>query len=142
MCRSVDVSTFYVPDEASGGERRRREVEAKDICTRCPVRPQCAAHALATREQHGIWGGFTEAERRLLLAIGWQDLADRHRRRVDIAGLAARLWTQHRPPDPVPAPIAVAAHRPMVRGRPLRSDRAPMPSVQRPKPLGAARRHG
>jgi WhiB family redox-sensing transcriptional regulator len=55
------------------------------------VRPECAAQALTTREPHGIWGGFTESERRRLLALGWEDLADHRRRRVDVTGLAARL---------------------------------------------------
>lgn len=30
---------------------------------RCPVRTECAAHALAVREPYGVWGGLTEDER-------------------------------------------------------------------------------
>ena len=90
-CRNVDVSVFFLPDETARGVRRRREIDAKAICAHCPVRPRCAAHALTTRERYGIWGGFTEGERRRLLALGWEDLADRRHRRVDVARLAARL---------------------------------------------------
>lgn len=39
---------------------------AKAICARCQVRQQCLCFALATRQQHGIWGGTTEDERRNL----------------------------------------------------------------------------
>lgn len=90
-CRNGDVSMFFLPDETARGVGRRREIEAKAICAHCPVRPRCAAHALTTREQYGIWGGFTEAERRRLLAMGWEDLADRRHRRVDVARLTTRL---------------------------------------------------
>jgi WhiB family transcriptional regulator, redox-sensing transcriptional regulator len=90
-CRSLDTSVFFHPDAASGPLRRQRETQAKAICPRCPVRPQCAAHALTVREPYGIWGGLTQGQRLRLLAIGWEDLADRHRTRVDIARLQARL---------------------------------------------------
>ncbi|GGS91404.1 hypothetical protein GCM10010270_74430 [Streptomyces violaceus] len=40
---------------------------AKAICTSCPVRTECLAHALEHRTEHGIWGGMTERERRALL---------------------------------------------------------------------------
>jgi WhiB family redox-sensing transcriptional regulator len=29
----------------------------------CPVRIQCAEHALRVREPYGIWGGLSEEER-------------------------------------------------------------------------------
>jgi WhiB family redox-sensing transcriptional regulator len=32
------------------------------------VRAECLAYALNIREPHGIWGGLTEAERRVLIA--------------------------------------------------------------------------
>jgi WhiB family redox-sensing transcriptional regulator len=34
---------------------------------RCPVRAECAAHALAVREPYGVWGGLTEDEREELM---------------------------------------------------------------------------
>ena len=46
---------------------------ARTICRSCPVRRSCLAHALATGEPEGIWGGSDESERvwqRLALAEG------------------------------------------------------------------------
>ena len=46
---------------------------AREVCDSCPVRRSCLAHALATGEPNGIWGGFDESERawlRLTLAEG------------------------------------------------------------------------
>lgn len=36
----------------------------KDICAECPAQQACAEHGL--RENHGIWGGLSERERRRL----------------------------------------------------------------------------
>ena len=49
------------------------QTAARTICGSCPVRRSCLAHALATDEPDGIWGGFDETERawlRLALAEG------------------------------------------------------------------------
>ncbi len=64
---------------------------AKALCRACPVRPECAAQSLSTREPYGVWGGFTETERLRLLALGWQDASHRYRRRVDVGKLEAKL---------------------------------------------------
>lgn len=48
-------------------ERAAREQRAKDICMSCPVQQACLDYALDTREPFGIWGGFTEHERRAML---------------------------------------------------------------------------
>jgi hypothetical protein len=32
------------------------------VCADFPVRHECLAFALRTRERHGIWGGMTECE--------------------------------------------------------------------------------
>jgi WhiB family redox-sensing transcriptional regulator len=75
----------------------RREDAAKAVCLACPVRAECAAHALVAREPYGVWGGFTEAERLRLLATGWEDLSDRVGRRVDVSRLEARLGLRRLP---------------------------------------------
>ena len=75
--------------------RLRREMGAKSVCRACPVRAECAAHALSVREPYGVWGGFSESERLRLLALGWEDLADRRQTKVDIARLEARLGRPH-----------------------------------------------
>ena len=41
--------------------------EAKAVCARCDVVDQCAALALDTRQEHGVWGGLDETERRAVL---------------------------------------------------------------------------
>lgn len=99
-CRGRDSALFFHPDDAPRSSRRRREANAKLVCGRCPVRAECAAHALAARERYGVWGGFTEKERRRLLAAGWEDLTDPTHSRVDVAGLQARLGVRRRPSWP------------------------------------------
>ena len=102
LCRGRDSAQFFHPDGERGSSRDRRELSAKALCRACPVRAQCAAHALTTREPYGVWGGFTEAERLRLLAAGWEDAADRRRHAVDIAKLENKLG---RPAKTVPASL-------------------------------------
>jgi WhiB family redox-sensing transcriptional regulator len=90
-CRGRDSAQFFHPDGERGSSRLRRELAAKAVCRTCPVRAECAAHSLSTREPYGVWGGFTETERLELLARGWEDLSDRARLRVDVRRLEARL---------------------------------------------------
>ncbi|KFG00016.1 WhiB family transcriptional regulator [Streptomyces europaeiscabiei] len=66
-CRGVDSSLFFHPEGERGAARSARENSAKEVCMRCPVRAQCAAHALAVREPYGVWGGLTEDEREELM---------------------------------------------------------------------------
>ncbi|MEV4346048.1 WhiB family transcriptional regulator [Actinoplanes sp. NPDC049596] len=96
LCRGRDSAQFFHPDGERGSSRNRREAKAKAMCGACPVRAECAAHALAVREPYGVWGGLTEAERLRLLAVGWEDTADRHHGRVDLARLEARLGRPHK----------------------------------------------
>ena len=70
LCRGRDSAQFFHPDGERGSSRNRREAKAKTMCGACPVRGECAAHALAVREPYGVWGGFSEAERLRLLAVG------------------------------------------------------------------------
>ena len=42
----------------------RRIADAKAICKTCPVRMPCLAFAVRTGQQHGIWGGLTENQRK------------------------------------------------------------------------------
>lgn len=62
-CRDADPDLFFPPDSGRGPRRAAREAAAKAVCRRCPVRRRCAAHALATPEPYGIWGGMSEADR-------------------------------------------------------------------------------
>lgn len=119
-CRGHDSGQFFHPDGERGWSRHRREARAKAVCRGCPVRAECAAHALASREPYGVWGGFTEAERLRLLSLGWEDLAERRPARVDVRRLEARLGRAE--PGVVPRPRAVpGAHEP--GHRPALADR-------------------
>jgi WhiB family redox-sensing transcriptional regulator len=104
LCRGRDSAQFFHPDGERGASRSRREATAKQLCQSCPVRAECAAHALVTREPYGVWGGFTEAERLRLLATGWEDAADRQRARVDVGRLEARLGLRPAPSRGTAAP--------------------------------------
>lgn len=59
-CRGADPEIFY-PDYDDEG------LEAKAVCASCPVRETCLEHALNARERLGVWGGYTEKERRRML---------------------------------------------------------------------------
>lgn len=44
-------------------EQGRHPSEAKRLCQKCPVRPDCLDFALRLNITHGVWGGHTESER-------------------------------------------------------------------------------
>jgi WhiB family transcriptional regulator, redox-sensing transcriptional regulator len=68
LCRASDATVFFPPVHFEHKpEREAREAKAKAICARCPVRVQCLDWALATREPHGVWGGYSESERKQIL---------------------------------------------------------------------------
>lgn len=60
LCSGRDAEVFF-PEEGQSA------IVAKGICRRCPVRADCLAHAVQHRERYGIWGGFTEHARALLV---------------------------------------------------------------------------
>ncbi len=57
LCAQVDPDLWF-PEK--GGSTR----EAKALCARCPVHPECLAYALAHDERFGVWGGASERARR------------------------------------------------------------------------------
>jgi len=61
-CRQADPELFF-PVSASGPSLDQ-VTQAKVICAGCPVRRQCLAFARDTRQDHGVWGGMSEEERR------------------------------------------------------------------------------
>ena len=61
LCAGRDTDVFFP-------ENDHPAIIAKGICRRCPVRSDCLAHAIEHRERYGIWGGFTEHARALLVA--------------------------------------------------------------------------
>lgn len=59
LCAQVDGEIFY-PEK--GGST----LDAKRVCMACPVREPCLEYALDRDERFGIWGGYSERERRRL----------------------------------------------------------------------------
>lgn len=65
LCRQFDPDTWF-PTGNSGPALQEAE-KAKSICRQCPIRMECLEHALVTRAEFGIWGGYDERERRLMM---------------------------------------------------------------------------
>ncbi|WP_309235724.1 WhiB family transcriptional regulator [Streptomyces sp. TRM64462] len=63
-CRDADMDLFF-PVGTSGPAVMQAE-EAKRVCAGCPVQQRCLRWALDTGQDHGVWGGTTENERRTL----------------------------------------------------------------------------
>jgi WhiB family redox-sensing transcriptional regulator len=116
-CRDRSGAQFFHPDDDLGRiSRRLREAAAKRLCHGCPVRPQCAAHALEVGEEYGVWGGFSENDRNLLRDVGWRDAVDRTRR-ADVSKLDRRLSAaRDKAVQSAPAPRAPRSGRLAQRG--------------------------
>ena len=68
LCRAGDATVFFPPMHFEHKpEREAREAKAKAICADCPVRLPCLEWALEIREPHGVWGGYSELERKQIL---------------------------------------------------------------------------
>jgi WhiB family transcriptional regulator, redox-sensing transcriptional regulator len=68
-CRGPQSMMFFPPTHFERkDEKETREGEAKRICAQCGVRADCLDYAIRIREPHGIWGGLTEVERRIVLS--------------------------------------------------------------------------
>lgn len=46
------------------GPANQQNVDAKQVCRRCPVRVDCLAYAVGTGQEFGVFGGLTPDERR------------------------------------------------------------------------------
>ena len=67
-CRGPQSAIFFPPAAFEcKADKIQREAQAKEICRTCPVKRPCLDYAVSIREQHGIWGGLNEAERKNLL---------------------------------------------------------------------------
>lgn len=60
-CLTADPEMFYP-------EVGHSNTSAKRVCAACPIRVDCLAHAMRTREQHGIWGGLSIRDRQKVRA--------------------------------------------------------------------------
>lgn len=58
-CRGTNPNLFFPPRGSN-----TQMTNAKQICSTCPVRPECLQYALDNHCTHGVWGGTSERERR------------------------------------------------------------------------------
>ncbi|MEV7387055.1 MULTISPECIES: WhiB family transcriptional regulator [unclassified Streptomyces] len=63
-CRAEDPDLFF-PIGTTGPSLHQTR-RAKAVCERCPAQEPCLRWAMETEQTVGVWGGTTEAERRLL----------------------------------------------------------------------------
>jgi len=61
-CQKLDPDIWF-PEQ---GPALPITVEAKRLCSLCPVRVECLGYALAANERHGIWGGLSADARKRL----------------------------------------------------------------------------
>jgi WhiB family redox-sensing transcriptional regulator len=61
-CRQEDPELFF-PDPHGPG-LTQLEI-ARAVCARCQVRAECLSFAMETIQDHGVWGGTSEEERRV-----------------------------------------------------------------------------
>ncbi|HEY3896026.1 MAG TPA: WhiB family transcriptional regulator [Pseudonocardiaceae bacterium] len=69
-CDGVDPELFFGPEDSSEGEPMFGwERRALAVCAACPITAACLAAALEfpADEQHGVSGGMTAGQRRVLL---------------------------------------------------------------------------
>ena len=62
-CRAAEPDLFF--PVAQAGPAVAQVLTAKAVCQGCPVCAECLHYAMQTAQDHGIWGGTTEEERRL-----------------------------------------------------------------------------
>ena len=66
-CRGPQAAVFYPPTQTERRpEKAERERRAVAICESCSSQNDCRDFAISVREQHGIWGGLTESQRRAI----------------------------------------------------------------------------
>jgi WhiB family transcriptional regulator, redox-sensing transcriptional regulator len=68
-CSDADTELFFPVGKGALAVAEARQ--AKQICARCPVQPECLRYALASGQEFGIWGGYDEDERRPL-HLAWR----------------------------------------------------------------------
>ncbi|WP_375425111.1 WhiB family transcriptional regulator [uncultured Friedmanniella sp.] len=64
-CVGLDLNLFF-PISTVGAAAQAQIEEAKAVCRECPVQRACLTWALKVGPEFGIFGGYTDAERREL----------------------------------------------------------------------------
>jgi WhiB family redox-sensing transcriptional regulator len=81
-CLQTDPELFF--PVGSTGPAVRQVDQAKRVCGSCPVRRECLQWALDERQDHGVWGGLSEDERRALRRRSARHRNARHRTAVAV----------------------------------------------------------
>ena len=63
-CLDEDPELFFPIGQT--GPAIRQVALAKQVCRGCGVREQCLEWALEAGQEHGVWGGLSEDERKRL----------------------------------------------------------------------------
>lgn len=61
-CKTADAEAIFFPVSPNAATIQA----AKEVCHGCPVIEDCKRFALERREPHGVWGGMSEYERRVV----------------------------------------------------------------------------
>lgn len=72
-CRNEDPELHF--PVGTSGPAYEQELQAKQVCHRCSVKPTCLEWALGERIEFGVHGGKTEKERRDMLRRGDRKVA-------------------------------------------------------------------
>lgn len=67
ICRYEDDPDLWFPIGESGPSLLQIE-EAKAVCRRCPAMRECGEWAVDNAVPHGVWGGLSETDRKLVRA--------------------------------------------------------------------------
>jgi WhiB family redox-sensing transcriptional regulator len=85
-CRQEDPELFFPLVPAGPGLVQIER--AKAVCARCQVPAECLQFAMETVQDHGVWGGTSEEERRALRRV--------RNRRPAVLGAGRSDWESDR----------------------------------------------
>lgn len=95
-CLTEDPELFF-PAGTTGAALDQIE-RAKTVCRRCPVKQQCLQWALDHHQDHGVWGGLSEEERRNIRRLHRPHSRGAHATdpsdHLDLPAGAAPTWNQ------------------------------------------------
>ena len=69
LCASSRYLTSEEYDWVPELDELDKEINARSVCNKCPIKLECAQQALSTREAWGIWGGMEEFRMRRALGV-------------------------------------------------------------------------
>lgn len=64
ICRSSNAELFF-PIGTTGHALEIVDA-AKEVCSQCSVKKECLQFSFDTNQESGIWGGYSEEERRMM----------------------------------------------------------------------------